>query len=124
MSGGKASGNQAVQYTGNEAGEGSVVVSRAMCLPAAKQARGKGKTVGLLRQGLKFSLKSGRKKEKQPHLLTFEVLFSKNKRRSSRVTMGRRGGSRERKGFMVKVWWAGQQQQEDELVEELPDYYI
>ena len=64
MSGGKASGNQAVQYTGNDAGEGSVVVSRAMCLPAAKQARGKGKTVGLLRQGLKFSLKSGRKKKK------------------------------------------------------------
>jgi IMP dehydrogenase/GMP reductase len=56
--------------------------------------------------------------------MTFEVLFSKNKRRSSRVTMGRRGGSRERKGFMVKVWWAGQQQQEDELVEELPDCYI
>jgi hypothetical protein len=36
--------------------------------------------------------------------------------------MGRRGGSRERKGFMVKVWWAGQEQQEDELVEQLPDY--
>jgi len=29
------------------------------------------------------------------------------------------GGSRERKGFMVKVWWAGQEHQEDELVEQL-----
>ena len=38
---------------------------RATLLPAAKQARGKGKTVGLIRQGLKFSLKSGRKKKKQ-----------------------------------------------------------
>ena len=37
--------------------------------------------------------------------------------------LGGRGGSRERKGFMVNVWWAGQEQQEDELVEELPDYY-
>jgi hypothetical protein len=44
MSGGKASGNQAVQYTGKEAGEGSVVATRATHLPAAKQARGKGKT--------------------------------------------------------------------------------
>jgi len=24
--------------------------------------------------------------------------------------LGRCGGSRERKGFMVKVWWAGQEQ--------------
>jgi hypothetical protein len=31
-------------------------------------------------------------------------------------------GSRERKGFMVKVWWVGQDQQEDELVEYLPGY--
>jgi hypothetical protein len=37
--------------------------------------------------------------------------------------LGGPGGSRERKGFMVKVWWAGQEQQEDELVEELPDCY-
>ena len=32
------------------------------------------------------------------------------------------GGSRERKGFMVKVWWAGQDQQEYEVVSQLPDY--
>ena len=37
--------------------------------------------------------------------------------------LGGRGGSRERKGFMVNVWGAGQEQQQDELVEELPDYY-
>ena len=44
MSGGKASGNQAVQYTGKQAGEGSVVASRVTCVPAANGARGKGKT--------------------------------------------------------------------------------
>ncbi len=44
MSGGKASGNQAVQYTGKQAGEGSVVATGATRLPAAKQTRGKGKT--------------------------------------------------------------------------------
>ena len=32
------------------------------------------------------------------------------------------GGSRERKGFMVKVWWAGLEQREHELVEQLPGY--
>jgi hypothetical protein len=44
MSGGKVSGNQVVQYTGKQAGEGSVVATRVTRLPAAKQARGKGKT--------------------------------------------------------------------------------
>ena len=32
------------------------------------------------------------------------------------------GGSRERKGFMVKVSWAGQEQQEYEVVRQLPGY--
>ena len=32
------------------------------------------------------------------------------------------GGSRERKGFMVKVWWAGQDQREHELIEQLPGF--
>jgi len=36
--------------------------------------------------------------------------------------LGRCGGSRERKGFMVKVWWAGQEQREYELAEQLPGY--
>jgi hypothetical protein len=38
--------------------------------------------------------------------------------------MGRHGGSRERKGFMVKVWWSGQEEQEYEIVEHLPSYRI
>jgi hypothetical protein len=44
MSGGKTSGNQEVQYTDKQSGEGSVVATRVTRLPAAKQARGKGKT--------------------------------------------------------------------------------
>ena len=28
----------------------------------------------------------------------------------------------ERKGFMVKVWWAGLEQREYELVDQLPGY--
>jgi hypothetical protein len=36
--------------------------------------------------------------------------------------IGRYGGSRERKGCMVKVWWTGQEKQEYEVVEKLSDY--
>ncbi len=57
--------------------------------------------------------------------MPFEVLFPKKKNDVGHVSqfLVGRGGSRERKGFMVNVWWAGQEQQEDELVEDLPDYY-
>ena len=60
-----------------------------------------------------------------PHCLPFRGAVSKKKNDVGHVSqfLGGRGGSRERKGFMVNVWWAGQEQQEDELVEELPDYY-
>jgi hypothetical protein len=48
--------------------------------------------------------------------------FKKNDVGHTSQFLGRCGGSRERKGFMVKVWWAGQEQQEDELVEQLDGY--
>jgi hypothetical protein len=58
-----------------------------------------------------------------PHWVAFRgAVFKKNDVGHASQFLVRFGGSRERKGFMVKVWWAGQEQQDDELVEHLPDY--
>ena len=72
MSDGKASGNQAVQYTGKQAGEGSVAASRATCLPAAKQARGKGKTEADKVPGYADAMTGSADADPQPLLLAGE----------------------------------------------------
>ena len=55
-------------------------------------------------------------------MVAFPCCFKKNDVGHASKFKGGCGGSRERKGFMLKMWWAGQEQQEYELVEQLPGY--
>jgi hypothetical protein len=58
-----------------------------------------------------------------PHRVAYRgAVFKKNEVGHASQFLGRCGGSRERKGFMVKVWWARHEQQEYEVVGQLPGY--
>jgi hypothetical protein len=125
MSGGKASGNQAVQYTlvddmpgvegpvyetfRNFAAEGMQVPQQGIFTMPQQQLHS-------MAQGPSAVSAGG-----DSDYWRLRPVLKKRRGHASKFKSGC-GGSRERKGFMLKMWWVGQEQQEYELVEQLPGY--